>query len=450
MNYVILSIIGFAFIGFNLLTALLLRRVVPTNEVHIVQSGKSTISYGNGTKNGNTYYQWPAWLPLIGINKTVLPVSVFDLSFNAYEAYDKDRVPFVVDIVAFFRIEDSNIAAQRVANFTELLTQLKAIVQGAIRTVLASHDIDSIMIDRSKFGDAFTGQVVEQLKNWGVMPVKNIELMDIRDSGQNQTIHNIMSKKISFIQMQSRSEVAKNNKDAQIAEITAQQEAKVREQEALEGIGKRTAQKDQEIGIATQKAQQAVKEEEKSTATKEMAVLEIQHVRQAEIQKNVNLVQADQVKQTSIINSEGQKQTAILNAEGTLEAKKREAEGTVLVGNAKAEAEKAMQLAPVQAQITLAKEIGSNVGYQQYLITIRQVEANQVVGVEQAKALEKANVKIISNSGDPVSGITSVRDLFSPKGGTNIGGMLEGLAQTDAGKALLDRISPSSNGHGVA
>jgi flotillin len=381
-------------------------------------------------------------LPVIGITKTILPVSVFDLSFKDYEAYDKDRVPFVVDIVAFFRIEDSNVAAQRVANFGELLTQLKAIVQGAIRTVLASHDIDSIMVDRSKFGDAFTGQVVEQLKNWGVMPVKNIELMDIRDTGNNQTIHNIMSKKISFIQMQSRSEVAKNNKDAQIAEITAQQESKVREQEALEGIGKRTAEKDQAVGIASQKAAQAVKEEEKLTKTKEMAVLEVQNVRTAEIQKNVNLVQADQAKQTSIINSEGQKQTAILNAEGLLESKKREAEGTVLVGNAKAEAEKAMQLAPVQAQIVLAQEIGTNENYQKYLVTIRQVEAGQVVGVEQAKALEKADIKIIANTGEPVSGIKNVMDIFTPKGGTSIGGMIEALKQTEGGAELLKLVTP--------
>ncbi|HEX6101809.1 MAG TPA: SPFH domain-containing protein, partial [Alphaproteobacteria bacterium] len=121
------------------LIAVMLRRVVATNEVHIVQSRSATTSYGTNTGHGNTYYEWPSWVPAIGVTRIVLPVSVFDVTLQGYEAYDKGRVPFVVDVVAFFRISDSNMAAQRVYNFGELHEQLKAIVQGAIRSVLASH-----------------------------------------------------------------------------------------------------------------------------------------------------------------------------------------------------------------------------------------------------------------------------------------------------------------------
>src|SRR5512145_2483013 len=137
------------------LIAVMLRRVVATNEVHIVQSRRATTSYGTSTGHGNTYYEWPSWVPMIGVTRIVLPVSVFDVTLQGYEAYDKGRVPFVVDVVAFFRISDSNMAAQRVYNFAELHEQLRAIVQGAIRSVLASHEIDSIMLERSKFGEQF-------------------------------------------------------------------------------------------------------------------------------------------------------------------------------------------------------------------------------------------------------------------------------------------------------
>ena len=34
----------------------------------------------------------------------------------------------------------------------------------------------------------------------------------------------------------------------------------------------------------------------------------------------------------------------------------------------------------------------------------------------------------------------SVMDLFSPKGGTQVAGMLEALAQSKNGKALLDKL----------
>ncbi len=135
---------GIAAVVITIFAAFIFRRVVETTEVHIVQSAKATRSYGKDTPNGNTYYEWPRWFPVIGVTRIVMPVSVFDLELKAYEAYDVGRVPFVVDIVAFFRINDSNLAAQRVESFGELRQQLLAIIQGAVRTILASHDIDRI------------------------------------------------------------------------------------------------------------------------------------------------------------------------------------------------------------------------------------------------------------------------------------------------------------------
>ena len=68
------------------------------------------------------------------------------------------------------------------------------------------------MQGRSQFGEQFTKEVEAQLKNWGVSTVKNIELMDIRDSNSSHVIKNIMEKKKSLIEMQSRIEVAENLK----------------------------------------------------------------------------------------------------------------------------------------------------------------------------------------------------------------------------------------------
>src|SRR5574344_738834 len=79
-----------------------LRRVVPTHEVHIIQRAARTVSYGKDTKDGNTYYEFPSWMPVLGVTKTILPISVFDLDLLDYDAYDKDRLPFLVDIKAFF------------------------------------------------------------------------------------------------------------------------------------------------------------------------------------------------------------------------------------------------------------------------------------------------------------------------------------------------------------
>ena len=417
-----------AFVAITVVVALFLRRVVPTNEVHIVQSTKHTKSYGKDTPNGNTYYEWPFWIPVFGVTKIVMPVSVFDVQLNAYEAYDVGRVPFVVDIVAFFRIADSNVAAQRVESFRELESQLLSIVQGAVRTILASHDIDKIMLERSIYGEQFTDAVRDQLKSWGVVPVKNIELMDIRDAAENRVVHNIMEKKKSLIEMQSRQEVAENIKNAEIAEIDAKRERDIRDEQAQQAVGERTAEKVKIVGIANENAQQDIKEQQRVTKEKEMAVIKVNDVQRAEITKDMNVVKADEDKQTTI-----------LRAEGDLEAKKKEAEGIKVEGEAKADAERAMQLAPVEAQIVLAKEIGENEGYQQYLLGIENIGAYKIVGVEQAEALKVADIKIIANTGEPVEGMSNVMDLFSAKGGTNIGAMLEGLAQTEQGQALMEK-----------
>ena len=253
--------------------------------------------------------------------------------------------------------------------------------------------------------------------------------MDIRDHESGQVIQNIMAKKKSHIEMESRTEVAKNHKLAQMAEIDAQREIDLQGQVAKQAVGLRTIEAQREVELQTQAKTQAVKEQERATKEKEMSVLKVAQVRQAEIEREVQLVAADRAKQVQILAAEGQ-----------LESKKRESEAITLEGQARADAEKAMQLAPVQAQITLAKEIGSNAEYQKYLVTIRQVEANQAVGTAQAKALEKADVKVISNTGSPTSGVSKVMDLFSSKGGTELGAMLEGLAQTEAGGKLIDTV----------
>lgn len=224
-----------------------LRVVVPTNMVHTVQSSKNTIAYGTGESAGNVYYRWPSWIPILGVTVIPLPVSNFNLALTNYEAYDNDKVPFKLDLVAFFRIADTKVAAQRISSKTELDHQLTSILQGAVRKILASHDINAIMTDRATFGKQFTEEVEQELKNWGVEPVKNMELMDIRDAEGSTVIADIQAKKSSHINMESRKEVATNNKEAQMAEIEASREIELQRQQAEEAVGTRTAEKEKAV-----------------------------------------------------------------------------------------------------------------------------------------------------------------------------------------------------------
>jgi flotillin len=484
-----LPIIIPAVIGIFLLFYILkLRRIVPTNMVHIIQQGKDTISYGVG-KTSNVYYEWPSWIPRIGVDVRELPVSNFDIDLSDYSAYDKDRVPFVVDVKAFFHIADTNIAAAKVASYTELKEQLENIVQGAVRSILAKQPLELIMEERSVFGQQFTDSVNDDLKNWGVASIKNIELMDVRDSQGSEVIHQIMAKRMSAIDMESRTEVASNNRQAEEAELEARKKVAVKAAQTQRESGEAEAQSKQAIGIAMaesakmsgiadQKALSQVAEAAKITAEKDMEVVSVNTIRQAEIDKEAAIISAEEQKTTEIINAEKEKKKIEVQTDADkyrvetnatahkikvetealakLEAEKNEAEGSQRIGEAEAavilakgestaSALKSEQLASVTAQTELAKEIGENEGYQKYLIDVKNVDANQVVEVAKAEALATAlagaDLKILTNSGDVKSGVNSLGDLLSSKGGSSVNGLLESLKQTEEGKGLLAMLN---------
>lgn len=449
-------LIGGAAIGvifvLALLVALVLRRVVPTNMVHIVQRGKSTISYGKGKEAGNVYYEWPQSVPGLGVTVTRFPESVFDVSLGNYEAYDIGRLPFVVDIVAFYRIEDSETAAQRVASFDELQQQLKSVLQGAVRTILSTNKLEEIMQDRAKLGTEFTAEVNHQLQEWGVTTVKSIEFMDIRDSNGSKVIANMMAKEQSRIEKESRITVAENLREAELKEIDADRVVEVQKQDAQQQLGIRTAEKDRAVGIAEEQTRQEVLLESKTTAERQMEVQKINDVKAAEIAKDVAIVKAEQDREVLVVKSEAEKRQTVIAAEaqkertevvarGDLSAAQNEAEGLKAIGEAKAAAEAAILMAPVTAQVTLAKEIGENDAYQKYLITVEQIKAGQAVGTEMAQALKGADLKVIANAGDVQGGVASLGGILSPAGGTSVAGMLAALAQTDEGKALVGRFT---------
>ena len=432
-------------VGLGLFLAFAWRRVVPTNMVYIVQSSRKTTSYGTGLPHGNVFYEIPSFIPMFGVLVRKLPTSNFDIPLPNYEGYDKDRLPFLLDLIGFFVIDDTNKAAQKAESFDKLKEQLKDVMRGAARAVLGQHDIHEIMIDRATFGKKFTDEVDNGLKEWGVRTIKNLELMDVRDVQGSHVIANIMAKKSSEIERDSRMVVAENKKQADIAVIEAEREVELQEQQKLQAVGERTATQEQAVGIAREKATQEVQAEAKTTMQRKMEVVAVETQRKAEIARDAAIVEAEQVKQTDIIFADGEKQKTILTAEGVLEQEKRKAEGIQVNGVAAADAQRLMLLAPVEAQITLAEKIAALPEYQAYLVQIEQVKAAQAVGIANAGALEAANIKIIANSGDASTGIASIGDLLGSKGGVAFGALLEGFANTPQGAAALARLGVNTN-----
>lgn len=457
-----------------------LRVVVKTSEVHVVQRAGETITYGKAAANnkGNVYYRFPSWLPIIGVTVTILPTGIFDRDLKDYEAYDKDRLPFMVDVKTFFRIKDFDEASVKVTNTRELEEQLDGIVQGAVRSLLAKEDLESIMSERNKYGQQFTAEVAPQLKEWGVETVKNIELMDIRDSRDSKVIQNIMAKKKSQIEMESRTTVAENAKKANQAEIEANQEIALKQQDAEKSVGLRKAAVAQEVGIANEKQQQEVQAQARITAEKEMEVQKVREVQAAEIAKQAATVKAEQDraiievnakaaitkadadKNVKVLNAEAEKEQTILSAEATkqqielkadadLKVATNEAKGIKLKGEASAEAEKLRKVASVQDQVTLAKEVGENKPYQEFLVAQKQIEVQgdvmKAVGVAQAQNLSGAEVKIFANAASVSEGVGKAAGIFNPGTAFDVASMIEAFKSTPMGAELIDKFLGTGN-----
>jgi flotillin len=218
----------------------------------------------------------------------------------------------------------------------------------------------------------------------------------------------------------------------------------------VQTVGIRQAEQEREVGIARERSSQSVKEQEALTMQKQMAVLQVDRVRSAEIAREVQIVKADETAKTQAITAEGERQQTVILAEGRLTEAQLNAQGIRAEGEAKGAAEQAILMAPVNSQISLAKEIGTNEGYQRYLIEVRRVEMVEEVGKSQAQALIGAEVKVIANAGDVAGGVNNVMDLFTSKGGTQVGAALEALAQTSVGKEFLGKFGGKGNGHASA
>lgn len=436
-----------------------LRKVVPTNEAHVVQKASKSVSYGKGVDNGtnwNVYLAWPSWVPVVWVSVQKLPLSIFDLQLNDYEAYDSGKVPFQVDITAFFEIREPEVAAQKVFTIGELKDQLNETLKWVVRKVLASKDIVEIMESRVEIKKEFYDQVFGAVKSWGIK-LQNVEFMDIRDANGSQVITNIMMKKRSQIESESQIEVAENQKMAAIekenklaearsaaakakstADIIASDaerdaEIKVIENEKL--TQNQEIDKERILAIQKEEAKQKLYEAEKITKERELAVKQVDEEKNAEIAKNIELIKADEQKQKVIIDAQADKESIELAAsadkvkvELEASAEKNRIESIWI---AKAKEIDYIGTAKAKNQTQMAEALNTfDSASIDFMKKELDVNLSEIVDLEKAKALWKADVKVISTGANGGEGVKSFMDLFSANWGSNIGAMVEAAKNT--------------------
>lgn len=423
---------GLIFAAGVLIIAMALRVVVPTNQVHVVQRRKGSTAYGRNENAGNVYYRIPAAIPRFGVEVTRVPIDIFGINLQGYEAYDKNRVPFQVDVTAFFQIEDAVVASQRMGAYEQMLQQLTKTLQGAVRKVLAVHTVDEIMGTRAELSAAFLTEVRAQVQDWGVK-ANSTEFMHIGDAGETSVITDIMNKERSTIERESRVRVAENNRDAQVAEIAAQQTA------SLKDVERRRV-----IAVEQEKAEQTRLEQQAETKRKAMEVVEVETVRTQEIQKKQQVIAAEAQADVAKAQADGQAEAARRNASGSKDSKVLEGQGDAerigLTGRAEADVVQAKGLAEAEA---IRKKAEALKDLNEAGQLVEKLKAQ--VSIETAKyealgrALEKAEVKIVnSGNGPSIMGIP-----LNAETGANLNLFAKELGFNGPGEALsalADRV----------
>ena len=440
--FAIIIVIG---IAISIYVVTKLRKVVPTNEVHIVQRWSKSVPYWKSLQWWNVYLAWAPWVPIFWVAVQKLPLSIFSLQLTGYKAYDNWKVPFQVDITAFFEIKDPVLAAEKIFTISELEEQLNETVKWVVRKILASIDVVDIMESRSDIKEEFYKEVFSAVKAWWV-DLKNVEFMDIKDAEGSQVITNIMMKKRSLIEAESEIEVAENQKNAIIEKENKESEARAKAAEAksradiIESDARRLAdlkkiendkitqnqdiEKDRILSIQKEVSKQNFYEAEKETKIKMLAVKQVEDEKNAEIEKNIEIIRAEKQKQKAIIEAEWSKIQVELQAE----AEKNKIE---FIWLAKAKELDYIWTAEAKNKAQMADSLNAFTSDSlNFMIKQLDIHLAEVVDLEKAKALSNADIKVISTGVNGWEWVKSFMDLFSANCWANIGAMVEAAKNT--------------------
>lgn len=400
-----------------------LRRIVPPKYADVVTGDFGAKVYSVDTevtgleRPQTVYYEWPSWLPW-GVYVYRMPLAIIEVPIKHYKTFSKGNARFVCDVSVYCQILNVLEAAKRFPGTTidDFKEGIKEIVIGAIRTTTANFTVEEVISHRERVAKKIEEEIKDDFRKWGVK-LTNTAIIDIKDPEDkgpdgkpiSTVVHDISAKKEAEINSISRKEIAIKNQEAKVAEAENREKAETRSIEADEKIQKRQQQKAQMIAKEEQKAQKET-----------MEVKRVQQVEQARITAEAMKEEAEGKRNATIEVAEGNKQKFVLEGQG--QAQSIEAKGT-----AEAEVVKQKGLAEAEA---LDKKAEAQRKQQEFAKAIREIEMEEAVRIEAAKALQQAQMKFIS-AGSP----KTFMDLLSPEGGLSagagLGTLLTGLKETD-------------------
>lgn len=265
------------------------------------------------------------------------------------------------------------------ASVNEIQGQIRTILEGEVRLIIASMSIEEINSDR----DAFKAKVKDCLGNELAKigyDIINVNIQEITD--EQDILKNLSKKKETDARANAEADIADKEKDGAIRKAKIQKEQE---------IAVATADKERETTVSQTKQEQSVRvaEIEKEKETKIAETQKIKEIQLAEIEKD---------KQTGIADQKALQTANVSNANADAESKKAEAEArkisAIAEQEALAESNKAKFESSQRQAIAKAEAEAESVEKEQEAQKqIRIIKAQQEQEAENAKNTQEKEAK---------------------------------------------------------
>ena len=356
-------------------------RLVPPSEAHLVVTGtnKKMVCSPDPKvqKNGgkSSYFKIPAFIPILGRVVRPMDVTIKELVI-AQETYEKGQARYKVKCSLKYRITDVEQASETYINDESLQKMMIEVIQAGVRAVTVKYDVIDARAKKQEMAKAVKIEIEDDLKNWG-LELTSFQLVDFQDTEDSKIVSNISKRREVEIETRTRQENAQRKKEAEVKEFESQEASEKRRIEKEETIGK--SEEDKKQKIATQ---QKIAEE------KRFEVIKVQQIEQAKIDKEKAIIKANENKETEEIKKEMKRLEGEGDRAKAEEIAKGEAAPIREKGFAEAEAKEKLQDALNKFGDAAIRA----------LIAEKVVEKDRAIGVEGAKALQYAELKLFSGT----------------------------------------------------
>lgn len=436
-----------------------LKSVGPDQVMYIISTG--TKKGNNPSSNGTIAY--PGKVLVLPVVQEAYTLSLKQRGVDlTIVGPDKNFIPVTVNANLKYKISDTDegirLAAQRFNKFNDdaLDKSISDSVEGIVRSILASMDLQGINSNRPEFVDQVRSTAKTEMADQGIhidiLNIKDVKTSDVEYWASLNTPEKERAKlvaaeatsaaKLATDKARTAQEEQSSRIDADLKIKQAEFKAKTDTQEAIADAAKGIAQAERNLELArlqrvTLAEEALVKEQELDIAVKKPADAQAYaRTKEAEGERDAAKSDAEADAYRTKTDAEAKKEAAIFEATGKAESQKLEASAEAAAIELKGEAE-GKSITSIGTATAGAEEAKANAlaKYTAEAITYIVAQSLPEIMAANAEAVKGIdNYTVISTDGASdatkqvtrmgTEGLASIEALL---GGANLKGMLTGL-----------------------